>query len=148
MKHVVGVTLFCGVLSALIVCGAASPSAQGYMLPKEAVTVADKVWREAYVACDVETWDKLLGGDLVFIHIGGMVDDKAKQMASVERCDVKALETQVTSVRVYGDTVVLLGAMQGKAGGDFGFDIVYTRVYVQQEGVWKLVSHQSTDVSG
>ena len=148
MKRVLGVTFFCGFLSALIVSGSASPSAQGNMLPEEAVTVADKVWGEAYVACDVETWDELLGDDLVFIHIGGMVDDKAKQMASAERCDVKSLETQVTSVRVYGDTAVLLGAMQGKAGGDFGFDIVYTRVYVQQQGVWKLVSHQSTDVSG
>ena len=134
----------------LAACGGASLAAQGSMLPEEAVKVADRVWGEAYVACDVEPWDRLLGDDLVFIHMGGAVDDKATQMASVERCDIETLETQVTSVRVYGETtVVLLGAMQGKAsGGDLRFDIIYTRVYVQQQGVWKLVSHQSTGVSG
>ena len=50
-------------------------------------------------------------------------------------------------MRLYGDdTAVLLGAMQGKTkSGGFTFDLLYTRVYIKQNGAWRLVSHQSTD---
>ena len=112
-----------------------------------AVKAADRTWGEAYVACTTKTWEALLSDDVVFIHNNGMIDNKAKQMASIAGCGLESLKTDVTSVRVYGpDTAVVLGAMQGKVKGrDFRFDLLYTRVYIRQQGVWRLVSHQSTD---
>ena len=68
-------------------------------------------------------------------------------MASVKQCGIESLNSQVTSVRIYGDdTAVVLGAMQGTVKeGDFQFDLLYTRVYILQNGGWRLVAHQSTD---
>jgi len=114
---------------------------------EEALRAVDKGWGTAYASCDVAAWDALLGRDVVFIHNSGMVDDKARQMASVKACGIETLQSAVNSVRFYGDeTAVVLGNMQGKVKGrDFRFDLLYTRVYILQAGAWRLVSHQSTD---
>ncbi len=113
----------------------------------DALRAVDKGWGTAYVACDVKAWDTLLGKDVVFIHNNGMIDDKAKQLASVKACMIGSLQSAVSSVRFYGDnTAVVLGNMQGTLKGrDFRFDLLYTRVYVKQGSAWALVSHQSTD---
>ena len=112
-----------------------------------AVKAADRSWGDAYQACTVKTWESLLGEDVVFIHNNGMIDNKAKQMASIAACVIASLKSEVTSVRLYGaDTAVVLGHMQGSLKGrDFKFDLLYTRVYIRQKGAWRLVSHQSTD---
>ena len=114
---------------------------------EDSLRAGDKGWATAYAACDVKAWDALLGKDVSFIHNNGMIDDKAKQMASVKACMIGSLQSAVNSVRFYGDnTAVVLGNMQGTVKGrDFRFDLLYTRVYVKQGGAWTLVSHQSTD---
>ena len=113
----------------------------------DAVAAVDKSWAENYLGCNVKAWDELLADDLTFIHNSGMIDDKAKQMASVKACILESLQSEVTKVRLYGDnTAVVLGAMKGKVKGrDFRFDLLYSRVYIKQKGAWRLVSHQSTD---
>ena len=113
----------------------------------DAVAAVDKSWGESYVACNVKAWDELLADDLTFLHNNGMMDDKAKQIASVKSCGIESLTSEVTKVRMYGDnTAVVNGWMKGKVKGrDFRFDLLYTRTYIKQKGVWKLVSHQSTD---
>ena len=126
--------------------------ASGLIVTAQEATVAatvravDASWRRAYVACDAATWDALLADELTFIHNNGSIDDKAKQMASVQGCGIDSLDSQVNSVRAYGDdTAVVLGALQGRTKGGFAFDLLYTRVYVLQDGAWRLVAHQSTD---
>lgn len=111
------------------------------------ITAIDKGWGEAYVSCNSKAWDALLADDLVFMHYGGSIDNKAAQMKSVVDCPLASLNSQQTKVRVYGDdTGVVLGAMQGKLkSGTFSFDLLYTRVYIKQNGAWRLVSHQSTE---
>ncbi len=111
------------------------------------IAAIDKRWAEAYVGCDTKVWEALLSDDLVFIHTGGTVDDRAAQVASIKACPLESLKSAVTKVRMYGDdTAVVLGNMQGKVKGrDFRFDLLYTRVYILQNGVWRLVTHQSTD---
>lgn len=111
------------------------------------IAAIDKGWGQAYVSCNSKAWDALLGEDLVFIHNNGGIDNKAAQIKSVIACPLESLNTQQTKIRLYGDnTAVLLGAMQGKLkNSTFTFDLLYTRVYIKQNGAWKLVSHQSTD---
>jgi ketosteroid isomerase-like protein len=111
------------------------------------IAAIDKSWGEAYVSCDVKAWAALLADDLVFVHNSGVIDDKAKQMNSIAGCGIESLSTQTTTIRLYGnDTAVVVGAMKGKMkGGNFTFDLLYTRVYIKQNGTWRLVSHQSTD---
>jgi ketosteroid isomerase-like protein len=111
------------------------------------ITAIDKSWGEAYASCNVKAWESLLAEDLVFIHNSGAADDKARQMKSIADCGIATLNSAVTKVRIYGgDTAIVQGNMQGSLKGrDFKFNLVYTRVYIKQQGTWKLVSHQSTD---
>jgi len=131
----------------LVLLGVMPTTAAGQDATAAAVRAVDLAWGRAYVACDGTIWDALLADHLTFIHNNGSIDDKAKQMASVKECGIDSLNSQVTSVRLYGnDTAVVLGAMQGKVkGGDFRFDLLYTRVYILQNSAWRLVAHQSTD---
>ncbi len=141
MKHVLtGLAL----ITALSIGAAPAVAADAR---EDTLRAVDRSWGTAYAACDVAAWDALLGKDVVFIHNNGMIDDKAKQMASVKGCGIETLLSAVNSVRFYGDeTAVVLGNMQGKVKGrDFRFDLLYTRVYIRQAGTWRLVSHQSTD---
>ena len=131
---------------AVVVVVAGSPLTGQEASVVAAVKAADTSWRLAYLACDAETWDALLADDLTFLHNNGSVDDKSKQMASVRGCGLKTLDSTITSVRTYGDdTAVVMGALKGETKGGFGFDLLYTRVYVIQDGGWRLVAHQSTD---
>lgn len=139
--------------SAIVLPIAVAVSGAGVAVAQDSAIAADlrKVdgsWRDAYLACDAEAWDALLADDLSFLHNNGSIDDKATQMASVQSCNMASLESQVSSVRVYGDdTAVVLGALQGQTKGGFEFDLLYTRVYVLQDGAWRLAAHQSTDVN-
>jgi ketosteroid isomerase-like protein len=141
MKHVLLGMVFGLAVSAVVPVSGADDAAIS------AVKAVDRNWGEAYVACTTKVWESLLAEDLVFIHNNGSIDGKAKQMASIASCGIESLKASVTSVRVYGaDTAVVIGKMQGKVkGGDFRFDLLYTRVYIQEKGAWRLVSHQSTD---
>lgn len=134
-------------VAVIVVLGTQLTTAGGQDATAAAVTAVDLTWGRAYVACDGKTWDALLADHLTFIHNNGSIDDKAKQMVSVKQCGIESLNSQVTSVRIYGDdTAVVLGAMQGTVKeGDFQFDLLYTRVYILQNGGWRLVAHQSTD---
>ncbi len=136
----------CGLVLALTLAVPASAAAQGYMHPEDAMKVLDGVWGKAYVACDAKTWDDILADDLTFIHTGGTLDDKAKQMAAIRMCNIESLTSQVTRATLYGDdTVVLTGAMQGKLkNSTFTFDLVYSSVFIRRNDVWQLVAHQST----
>jgi ketosteroid isomerase-like protein len=139
-RALIGLALVVGVQAGL------AAASQGQASP-DAITAIDKSWGEAYVSCDASVWDALLADDLVFIHNGGSIDDKAKQMASIKQCAIESLNSSVTKVRLYAnDTAIVIGRMQGKLKGrDFRFDLLYTRVYIRQKGVWRMVSHQSTD---
>jgi ketosteroid isomerase-like protein len=133
----------CGLI---VVCAVSAVAAQAGKTEAE-IAALDKRWGEAYVACDTKAWEALLADDLVFVHNNGAIDDKAKQMASIAACAIESLNARTLKIRLYGaDTAIVLGAMTGKAKGrNFTFDLLYTRVYVRQNGAWRLVTHQSTD---
>jgi hypothetical protein len=71
---------------------------------------------------------------LVFIHRSGTSEDKTAHLASVARCPLEVVTTDVTRVRVYGnDTPVVIGTMSGKVRGrDSTFSQLYTRVHIKQ----------------
>jgi len=136
-----------GFVLALGLGAPATAAAQGYMHPVDAMKVLDGLWGKAYVACDAKAWDEMLSDDLTFIHTGGTLDDKARQMAAIRMCNIESLTSKVTDATLYGDhTVVLTGAMQGKLkNSTFTFDLVYTRVFIRRNDTWQLVAHQSTN---
>ena len=108
------------------------------------VVAADQLWATAYQSCDTNTMDELLAEDLVFIHLNSAIDTKETFMAGVSSCGMEMAKAEQTSVRVYGSTAVVIGDLHFKAKGFGEGALRYSRVFVKQNGSWRLVNHQST----
>jgi ketosteroid isomerase-like protein len=114
--------------------------------PAAAVEAADASWTQAYLDCNVHALNALLADDLTYIHLGGATSNKEGEIGNARLCNMASLESNITSVRVYGDdAAVVLGSLMGGTEDGFQFELLYTRVYVLQDGAWQLVAHQSTD---
>ncbi len=135
-------------LGAVVVAAQVGVSAQTKPLSAAATAVAavDKTWAEFYQSCNVDGMNRLIADDMVFIHIGGNMQTKAQFVDSVRPCNMEQVQTEVTSVRLYGNSAVVIGTMTYKVKGMAApGSIVYTRVYVKDGGDrWSLVTHQST----
>ena len=110
------------------------------------VAAADSSWAECYQSCNVDGINRLIADDMVFIHINGSMQDKAAFVDSVRPCNMEQMHTTPTSIRLYGNTAIVIGNMTYKVkGGAAPGSIIYTRAYVRNgSGRWSLVTHQST----
>lgn len=110
---------------------------------------ADNTYAIAYLACDIQAWQHLLGDDLTFVHRDGSTEGKAGQLVRIKSCSMESATSHVETVRVYDDNAAIVtGVIKGNARGRGGFHLVYTRTYVRRGGAWQIVAHQSTDAPG
>lgn len=116
----------------------------GQSIQHDEVIAADQLWATAYQSCDTNTMDELLAEDLVFIHLTSAIDTKETFMAGAASCGMEMAKAEQTSVRVYGNTAVVVGDLHFKAKGFGEGALRYSRVFVKQNGSWRLVNHQST----
>ena len=102
---------------------------------------------------DTNSLEKLLADDYTSIRGDGSLSTKAQEIANLksgtlkyEKSDIKDLK-----IRVYGNTAVatMLVFFKGTtpSGSPVNSNVRNTRVWVKQQGNWKLVSFQSTRVS-
>lgn len=109
------------------------------------VAAADSSWAELYQACDIDGMNQLVADDMVFVHTGGNVQNKTEFVDSVRLCNMEEVDTTPSSIRLYGDTAIVVGNMTYKVQGMALGHIIYTRAYVKRDsGRWSLVTHQST----
>jgi len=102
---------------------------------------------------NVSTLAPMLSDDLVYVHTSGTVDSKASFLEKIRSGALRyhSIQPRDVRARTYGDTAVVTGAakMDVTAGGsDRHLDIRYTSVYVRRSGGWRLVSWQSSVISG
>ena len=108
----------------------------------------------ALVAGSLESLDELLAEDFVLIDVlSGSDISKAALLAAAGSEPIKfdAIQPLEARVRRYGDTAVITGRtrMNGKfQGSPFEASSRYTHVYVEQQGRWRLVSAQGTQIAG
>ena len=109
------------------------------------VAAADRSWAEFYQTCDIDGMNQLIADDMMFVHIGGNVQNKTQFVDSVRLCNMERVETTPSSIRLYGDTAIVVGNMTYTVQGMAQGHIIYTRAYVKQASSrWSLVTHQST----
>ena len=75
------------------------------------------------------------------------MQNKAAFVDSVRPCNMEQVHTTPTSIRLYGNTAIVIGNMTYKVKGRAAApgSIIYTRAYVRDgSGRWSLVTHQST----
>jgi ketosteroid isomerase-like protein len=100
---------------------------------------------------DVAALEAMTADDYLQIDMAGNVRDKATQMKRIASPEVKLDSNTLDDlvVRVYAETAVVTGRATavGTIHGEPYPRIRYTRVYVKQDGQWKVILFQQTRTS-
>lgn len=108
----------------------------------------DRDLLDAMIRKDMSVADRVEVADHVFINPGGGVEVKGQQVGPGPV--INTVDTSEAVVRVYGDTAVLTGKAMVKGGFTNGPDISgpyrYMRVFVKQQGEWRLVATTVTPI--
>ncbi|MGE3340268.1 MAG: nuclear transport factor 2 family protein [Alphaproteobacteria bacterium] len=126
--------------------GAASLQAQA--ADAEAVRQVDVSWGQAFRTCDLAAMGRILHDDLVFIVQNGTAHHKDDQMKSVARCDMKQMDVTPARVKVLGGSAITHGTLDYRLEGARATSgrLLYSRTWVKEGGVWRMIQHQSTAV--
>ena len=125
--------------------GAAGPSVEDQLKKMEKDRAA------AVVKGDVATLEKLTSDDYILINANGQLSDKATTMNNIKTGNIKLTANDVSDlkVRVYGNTAVVTGKSNatGTIGGrELKGPVMFTRVYVKNNGKWQSVAFQQTPI--
>ena len=106
----------------------------------------------AVVKGDVATLEKLTSDDYMFINAYGQLSDKATTMNGIKTGNIKLTSNEVSDlkVRVYGNTAVVTGKANSKGtigGRELTGPVMFTRVYVKNNGKWQSVAFQQTPIA-
>ena len=106
---------------------------------------------EAVVKGDVATLEKLTSDDYILINANGQLSDKPTTMNNIKTGNIKLTTNDVSDlkVRVYGNTAVVTGKSNatGSIGGrELKGPVMFTRVYVKNNGKWQSVAFQQTPI--
>jgi hypothetical protein len=116
--------------------------------------VTDRQFFSALVDGSVKDLDQILADDFVLIEVmGGSEVSKSSLLGAIESGQLKfeAIAPADSRVRSYRTTAVVTGFTQMSVRfGETPFAIRsrYTHVYVEQEGRWRLVAAQGTQIAG
>lgn len=129
----------------------ASAAAQKTEEAQKAILDRDNEKIRAMVEADAKALNEILRDDLLYIHSSAPLDNKERVIEEITSglLKYKAIDMSEVSVRVYGDTGVLVGrailkvSTKGKA---MEIPVRLTEVWVRTSGVWQLASWQATRI--
>jgi uncharacterized protein (TIGR02246 family) len=141
-RYAVRMRLFAIVLAVAGLAVAAEKSAEG-------VKSAEKSWATATVAGDEESLRQVLADDLTYTHSTGETDNKTQFISNLKTGVRKYVKVNHESmdVRIYGNTAVLMATAQiettQNGGAPNPAHLRWIHVWVNGNGRWRLVAHQS-----
>ena len=121
---------------------------------EESIRRLDDERIQAQIHADATALDRIYAADFVGVGPSGRVRTKPQVISDFTSGDLKfqSITTDDVQVRVYGDTVVEMGrsTMIGQDKGQtVPRDTRFTRVWVKQQGRWRLVAnHYSSQTAG
>lgn len=121
---------------------------------KRQVEALEEQWRQAQLAGDVATMDKLLSDDYIGISMTGQVNTKIQQLdrMRMHKVALTKLDLADRQVKLIGSIAIVTSRAEVEGTND-GLPIKgtfrYTRVYQRlPSGVWKITSFEATRVPG
>lgn len=113
------------------------------------VMATERAWTQAHLDLDLDVLERIMSDEYLAVGAGGELIDKHQTMASYgsgqRHWDVA--EGSDYSVRVYGQTAVVIGCWRGvgtNSGEAFDYSARFISVYVLRDGRWQMVTAQST----
>jgi uncharacterized protein (TIGR02246 family) len=113
---------------------------------EEAIRKLDNERIQAQIHADATALDRIYAADFIGVGPSGTVRTKPQVISDFTSGDLKfqSITTDDVQVRVYGDTAVETG-LSTMIGQDKGKtvprDTRFTRVWVKQQGQWRLVAN-------
>jgi ketosteroid isomerase-like protein len=105
----------------------------------------DKVYRQAMNVGEVVVLERLITDDFLFIRRTGEIWDKKAFLENVKAWKlVLDLQEKDLKTRIYGDTAIFTHMDSLKTPNGAIVEMIATRVFVKQRGIWKLASVQDT----
>jgi ketosteroid isomerase-like protein len=113
---------------------------------EETIRKLDNERIQAQIHADATALDRIYGADFIGVGPSGIVRTKPQVILDFTSGDLKfqSITTDDVQVRVYGDTAVETGrsTMIGQdKGKTVPRDTRFTRVWVKQQGQWRLVAN-------
>ena len=113
------------------------------------VLAIDEARRLAMLRADVRALDTLLAPDASVVWGDGTLDEGASTVALIRRGRLRysRFDYDSTRVRVYGQAAVVTGRARVRLQSDgqaMEHLVRVTRVYVREQGRWRLVAAQTT----
>ena len=117
----------------------------------KAVAGLEEQVRKAVIKADTSVLEQYLADDFVGIGPNGVADNKSHTIQALKDGTVKysAIDVTEENVRMYGDTAIYNGRGNVRLtikGQPQTADVRVTIVWVKQNGQWKRVSFQATQV--
>jgi ketosteroid isomerase-like protein len=121
---------------------------------EQEISQLEKGMQDAMLKGETALFEKVATDDYLVINPMGVVGTKAQAVAGASNIKMESFSADDVKVRVYGDAAVVTGRAtvkgQLKTAADAAQDISgqyrYTRVYVKQQGQWRLASFQFAPV--
>ena len=118
--------------------------------PMQDVLAVDDARTAALIAADRPALDRTLAGELRYVHSNGLTQDRATYLAAavggaMQYRVIKPLERQARPLS--GTVALLTGSNHVEVvlnGKPLQANVLYTAVYVQEGGAWKMTAWQST----
>jgi len=112
----------------------------------------EKVWNDAHLQGDTAALDRLWSDELVVTVPRMQLFDKAQSLAiwRTGRMKFKRYETSDLNIRAFGDTAVVTGALvreRNFMGKEIHEDWRFTKVYIQRDGMWKVVAWHASEAA-
>ncbi len=123
------------------------------MMVEQAIRKLDNERIQAQIHADAAALERIYADDFIGVGPSGTVRTKPQVISDFTSGDLKfqSITTDDVRVRVYGNVAVETGrsTMNGQdKGNTVPHDTRFTRVWVKQEGRWRLVAnHYSTNMS-
>ena len=121
---------------------------------KRPVEAREEQWRQAQLAGDVATMDKLLSDDYIGISVTGQVNTKMQQLDRMRshKFVLTKLQLGEMQVKLVGSIAIVTSRAEVE-GTNEGVPVQgtfrYTRVYQRlPSGAWKITSFEATRVPG
>jgi ketosteroid isomerase-like protein len=110
---------------------------------------AEKQLISAIETNDFARIDRMLADTLVYTHSTGVIENKADFINALRSGNQRYTSIQHLSPKVntYDNTGIITGKvrMRGTSKGQpFDNELLMIRVWVRQQGQWRLVAHQTT----
>lgn len=121
---------------------------------KQQVEALEEQWRQAQLAGDVATMDKLLSDDYIGISMTGQVNTKMQQLdrMRMHKIALTRLDLGERQVKLIGSIAIVTSRAEVEGtneGAPVKGTFRYTRVYQHlPSGGWKITSFEATRVPG